>query len=177
MGTGTVGALTVESTGIVAPGHSPGCLNSGNLVLAGTYEFELGGASACTGYDQIKVTGTVNVTDGTLSILQYNKYKPKTGSKFVIIDNDGSDAVTGTFKGVAEGATFKSNGWVVRVSYKGGTGNDVALTIVSVPGTPNTGLGLIFNNPAATLLGATAAAGAILIMSRRLKPAAKRVRR
>jgi hypothetical protein len=113
----------------------------------------------------------------TLSTAFLNKYNPKAGTKFVIISNDGSDAVNGTFKGLAEGATFKGpNKSVLKISYKGGDGNDVVLTVITA-GTPDTGLGLIFNNPAAILTGATLAAGAILIMSRRLKPAARRVRR
>lgn len=176
-GSGTVGKLKVDDESIVGPGNSPGCLNSGDLTLQGAYEFELGGADPCTGYDQLKVTGAVNVTNGSVTVSTYGNYKAKAGSKYVIIANDGSDAVTGTFKNVAEGATFKSNGYVLRVSYKGGDGNDVQLTVVSVPGTPDTGLALITNNPIATLAGATLAAGAILVISRRMKPATKRVRR
>jgi hypothetical protein len=54
---------------------------------------------------------------------------------FTIIDNDGSDAVTagfyganGAFAGLPEGATITFNGVPLRISYMGGTGNDVTLT-------------------------------------------------
>ncbi len=176
-GSGTVGKLKVDDESFVAPGNSPGCLNSNDFTLQGTYDFELGGVDPCTGYDQLKVTGAVNLTDGSVSVSTYNNYKAKAGSKYVLVANDGTDAITGTLKGVAEGATFKSNGYVLRASYKGGDGNDLQLAVVSIPGTPNTGLSLITNNPTATLVGATVAAGAILIMSRRMKPATKRARR
>lgn len=176
-GSGTVGKLKVDKDSFVAPGNSPGCLNTGDFTLQGTYEFELGGTDPCTGYDQLKTTGAVNLTDGAVTVSTYNNYKAKAGSKYVLIANDGTDAITGTLKGVAEGATFKSNGYVLRASYKGGDGNDLQITVVSIPGTPDTGLALITNNPIATLAGATLAAGAILVMSRRMKPATKRARR
>ena len=50
------------------------------------------------------------------------------GSKFTIIDNDGSDAITGTFQGVAEGGFVSAGGQSFTVSYVGGDGNDVVLT-------------------------------------------------
>jgi len=50
------------------------------------------------------------------------------GDKFTIIQNDGSDAVVGTFAGLAEGATITQGGVTFTISYKGGTGHDVVLT-------------------------------------------------
>jgi hypothetical protein len=138
---------------------------TGNLTLAGTYQAELGGTTACSGYDQLKVTGTVNVTGGTLQGSLYNGFKPKAGDKYVIISNDGSDAVTGTFAGLAEGGTFKINGYVVSISYKGGDGNDVVLTVVSVPGTPNTGFELLRTEPGIIALTSVFAAAGILSLN------------
>jgi fibronectin-binding autotransporter adhesin len=157
-GTGTVGVLTVSTGGIVAPGHSPGCLASGNLTLNGTYQAELGGTTACTGYDQLNVTGTVDVTGGTLTTTLYGGFKPAAGNTFTIINNDGSDAVTGTFSGLAEGATFNVSGYVFKISYKGGDGNDVVLTTVSVPKTPSTGYRNLGLNPLTALLALLTAA-------------------
>lgn len=164
MGSGTVGALNVSGGGTVAPGHSPGCLTSSNLALSGTLEEQIGGVDPCTGYDQLKVTGTVDVTNGTLDVTRYNDFKGfKAGQEFVIISNDGTDAVTGTFTGLDEGATFKlDNGTVLGISYKGGDGNDVVLTVKSVPNTPDTGFALMSANPAVTLGAAVVAAGTIL---------------
>jgi autotransporter-associated beta strand protein len=175
-GNGTVGQLSVASGGAVAPGHSPGCLNTGNLTLSGTYQAEIGGTTACSGYDQLKVTGTVNVTGGTLSASLYNGYQPKAGETYAIIDNDGSDAVTGTFTGLAEGATFNLGGYVLQISYAGGDGNDVVLSVKSVPATPDTGFGLIASHPAFTLLSTTLMAGGIFGIAKRSRRAEIRIK-
>jgi len=47
---------------------------------------------------------------------------------FTIVSNDGADAVTGTFAGRPEGATVVFNGVNLRLSYAGGTGNDITLS-------------------------------------------------
>jgi hypothetical protein len=143
-GSGTVGTLAVNSGGTVAPGHSPGCLSSGNLTINGSYQFQIGGTTACSGYDQIDVTGTVTLTGATLDASLYDSYAPKKGESYTIIKNDGTDSVSGTFTGLAEGATFKVGDDVLKITYKGGTGNDVVLTVVSAPtpATPNTGYGV-----------------------------------
>ena len=59
--------------------------------------------------------------------------------------------------------------------------NGPAACVVAVgtqkPKVPDTGFGLLMNNPAVTIGGTFAAAGAIIAISRRLKPATKRSRR
>jgi len=143
MGTGRACTITVQAGGTIAPGRSPGpgCLSSGNLSLSGTYSAEIGGTTACTQYDQLQVTGTVTV-GGNLSVSLVNGFTPKAGDSFTLISNDGTDPVSGTFAGLAEGATITINGTVFRISYVGGTGNDVVLTAqaaAAVPTAPNTG--------------------------------------
>lgn len=170
-GSGTLtGNLYVAKGGKVAPGHSPGCLNTGDLTMAGTYEFEVGGAAACTGYDQINVTGTVNATGGTLNVAIVNSFAPVAGQKYVIVNNDGTDAVTGTFAGLAEGATFAvGTGGVFRISYVGGTGNDIELTVVTAPTVPDTGIEILMANPILSLSGAVLGAGALMVAARRVR--------
>jgi fibronectin-binding autotransporter adhesin len=161
-GTGTVGGTFVYGT--IAPGLSPGCLNTGNLTIEGTYEFEIGGTTACDGYDQIKVTGTVKLS-GKLSVSRYNNFVPKAGQKYVIIDNDGSDAVDGTFTDLPEGATFEADGVTFSISYVGGDGNDVELTVVAV--SPDTGFALLTNNPFVAMALMLGAAGGVALIARR----------
>jgi autotransporter-associated beta strand protein len=174
-GTGTLtGLVQIDPGGTVAPGHSPGCLSTGNLVLSGTYEFEVGGTTACTGHDQIKVTGTVNVTGGTLEATLYNGFVPAVGQSYTIIDNDGADAVTGTFTGIAEGGSYTNQGVTYSVTYKGGDGNDVVLTVTAVndaelPDAPDTGFKLLMTNPLVVLVAATLAAGTIIFAQKRLQ--------
>jgi fibronectin-binding autotransporter adhesin len=156
----------VDVGGTIAPGLSPGCLNTGDLTVLGSFEAEIGGTTACTGYDQIKVTGAVDVTNGTLNTSLYNGFKPAAGQTYTIISNDAADPVTGTFTGLAEGATFNLNGNVFKISYKGGDGNDVVLTVVSVPATPNTGFQTI-GNPLVTMGITSIAAVSLLGLGRR----------
>ena len=62
---------------------------------------------------------------------------PRRGTQFVLIDNDGATPVTGTFAGLAEGATVTIGGIDFTISYKGLdglTGNDVVLTEVTPVG-------------------------------------------
>lgn len=151
-GTGTVGDLTVTSGGTLAPGHSPGCIISGNLTLNGTLNEEIGGTTVCTGYDQTTVTGTVTIVGATLNTTHFGGFTPAAGNTFTIISNDGADAVTGTFQGLAEAATFAVGAYTYRINYAAGDGNDVVLTTVTVPATPNTGYMMLTNKPHVILL-------------------------
>ncbi|MCA9062476.1 MAG: hypothetical protein KDA96_05440, partial [Planctomycetaceae bacterium] len=132
-GRGTVsGAVSAESGGTVAPGNSPGILNTGDFELqaGASLEIEIGGTSAgntATDHDQVNVTGTVTLA-GDLTAVRYNGFQPQAGDEIVIINNDGTDVVNGTFNGLAEGATFTSDTLTWTVSYSGGDGNDVVLT-------------------------------------------------
>ena len=171
-GTGTVtGELLVNKGGVVAPGHSPGCLTVGTFVLNGDYQFELGGKVSCTEYDQVKATGgvTLSSTTSTITTSRYNSYTPTQGQVFTIIDNQGSSAVSGTFSGLAEGATFEQNGVVFKISYVGGDGNDVTLTVQNVPTAPNTGFSMLFANPVLTLGVTLISAVSIIAVSRKLR--------
>ena len=176
-GNGTVGNLYVSQGGIVAPGHSPGCLTvSGNYNQIGTYQAEIGGTTACSGYDQLDVTGTVTLDDGntpptqgTLQVSLVSGFTPKAGQTFEIINNEGSSAVKDTYSGLPEGSEITVSGYVFKISYVGGTGNDVVLTVVSVPKTPDTGFGLTSAHIGLPLLGATMMAGGIYFISRKVK--------
>ena len=50
------------------------------------------------------------------------------GAAFTLIQNDGTEAVMGTFAGLPQGATLVLGGMTFQISYVGGTGNDVVLT-------------------------------------------------
>jgi Bacterial Ig-like domain (group 3)/Calx-beta domain len=56
---------------------------------------------------------------------------PAAGQTFTIIDNDGTDPVSGTFTGMPERATIPLAGQVIRISYQGGDGNDVVLAVLA----------------------------------------------
>jgi autotransporter-associated beta strand protein len=141
IGTGTVGALTVANGGRIGPGNSPGILNTGTIDLqsGGILDIELNGATAGTGYDQLNVTGSVTLA-GQLSVTM--GFTPIENSLFFILLNDGSDAINGTFIGLADESVFNVSGQEFRISYfadrTGNTftgGNDVALMAIPEPST------------------------------------------
>ena len=49
------------------------------------------------------------------------------GQEFVIVNNDGTDAVIGTFAGLAEGDSLLIGENRFHITYRGGDGNDVVL--------------------------------------------------
>ena len=132
-------AVTVSNGGTIAPGNSPGTISTGNLTLASgsTATMELNGTTAGTGYDQINVTGTVTISNATLNATV--GYTPANGDVYTLIDNDGVDAVTGTFDGLTEGATLTIGGSSFKISYLGGTGNDVTLAYLAPPASDSGG--------------------------------------
>ena len=141
-GSGTVRALTIASGAFVTPGNSPGILTvNGNYTQAGTYSAEITGTTAGVGgYDQIVVTGTVDITGGSLVAL-FSSGSYALGDKLFILTNDGSDAITGSYSGFAQGATVASYGgfdWAISylADATGNTftgGNDIALMAVPEP--------------------------------------------
>lgn len=50
-----------------------------------------------------------------------------SGTAFTILDNTGTGSITGTFKDLPEMALISVGGYDFRITYKGGTGNDVQL--------------------------------------------------
>lgn len=167
-GTGTVGKLRVVSSGRLAPGTSPGCLNSGdlNLVSGANFDAELAGNTACSLYDQLRVTGSVSLGGASLNLSLLNGYKPLGGTSFKIIDNDGTDAVSGTFAGLAEGDTLVVGTTTFKISYIGGDGNDVVLTTPVVPAAPATGISGMGANVVVILVFTIALSGICLQLSR-----------
>jgi len=136
-GNGTTGGVTVNAGGVVSAGASAGKLTTGTLAFASSaslFRAELGGTSAgIGGYDQVVVNGTVFLGGAGLGVSLLGGFNPAVGAAFTIIANDGSDAVSGTFAGLAEGATFQSGGAWYTISYAGGDGNDVVLTAKAAP--------------------------------------------
>jgi hypothetical protein len=135
----TLSAGNDSGAGCCADPQTTGILSTGDLsIQAGTVLIDIRSTTPGTGYDQIKTTGTVTLTNPTLQVVLPGLL-PAPGQSFTIIDNDGSDPVVGTFNGLPEGATFTASGVPFRITYVGGTGNDVVLTafptvdLVAVP--------------------------------------------
>jgi len=129
MGTGTCNGLLYNAMGNLAPGNSIGIINAaGGLTMdaTGTYVVEVSGAAG----DQTNVTGAVTLNTPMLNVTG----TPTQGASFIIINNDGGDAVAGIFNGLIEGATFMSGGYQYQITYAGGDGNEVVLTALTGSG-------------------------------------------
>jgi len=133
-GAGTISnTVTVNSGGTLSPGSSTAILNTGSVSLsaASTLNIEINGTTAGTQYDQVNVTGGVNLGNATLNVVL--GFTPSAGQTFTIIANDRADAVVGTFAGLPEGSIFTAGAGHFRISYAGGTNNDVTLTAIASP--------------------------------------------
>ena len=133
-GSGTVGIVLNTLGGVVAPGTSPGILTCSNVVFSGAisaFTVELNGAIAGSDYDQLNVRGTNSLGNCTLNLSVGGGFLPVEGVPLVILNNDGGEAITGAFNGLAEGAIKSVGNFDFRISYVGGSGNDVTLTLTN----------------------------------------------
>jgi fibronectin-binding autotransporter adhesin len=143
-GTGTVAnSVTIGNSGTLAPGNSPGTINTQTLTLSGTgstIAMEISGTGAGQ-YDQVNVTGGVNLDGNGKIEVNLLSFVPQPSEIYFLILNDGVDAISGTLYGIAQGGTFTSGGYTWQVSYTGNSttssftgGNDLALQVVPEPG-------------------------------------------
>lgn len=115
------------------------------LALAPGVTYRQGLTDAVTyGYGKVMVRGGVTLGGAVLVVASQLSFQ--SGTEFLIIDNDGTDAVSGTFSQLPEGARFRTAplgpAWAEQtfaISYIGGDGNDVVLVAdpasASIPST------------------------------------------
>ena len=108
---------------------------TGNLSLTAagsSYQVSIDGA---TQYGQVVVGGAVNLGAGVATLDLGGSHLASEDDTFLLIDNLGSDAVSGWFAGLPEGTRFLFNERWLRISYQGGSaGNDVVLSEGEAPG-------------------------------------------
>jgi fibronectin-binding autotransporter adhesin len=115
-GDGVVGDLDVF--GNLRPGSSPAIFTTSNFVFhssASDFFVELNGTTPGTGYDQVKARGSVLLSNATLHATL--GFQSAISNTFTIIDNDGAEAVTNAYNGLAEGATLNISGVPFKISY------------------------------------------------------------
>ena len=130
-GNGRVGKIS--GSGTVSPGISPGIFTSSNLTLSSnmTYRVELNGPVVGLDYDRLNVLGGVNLA-GELDLTL--DFVPSPGASFIIIDNDGSDSIVGTFQALPQDSLILMQNTFLQISYLGGAGsNDVVLAVMEPP--------------------------------------------
>ena len=132
-GSGSAASLDFTGGGLVSPGTDAG---PGRLSFSGAFRvdhakvsFGLKGTTAGTGHSTVQAGGPVVIGPETeMQLALYVGYTPTVGSQYRIIDNTLNQPITGTFKGLPEGAKFFQSGLPWSITYKGGTGNDVVVT-------------------------------------------------
>lgn len=131
-GRGTITAAVTSTGGTVSPGASAGSLlvNGITFDAATTFLADIGGPVPGALHDQLAVNGTVTLGGAALALS--GGFAATPGTAITLINNDGADAVTGTFAGLPQGAQVAVGGQVFTISYTGGTGNDVVLTAVTL---------------------------------------------
>jgi autotransporter-associated beta strand protein len=135
-------SVTIGGSGVLAPGESVGIIGTGDLFLSGagaTIAMEIGGAGPGQ-YDQVNVTGGVNLDGNGQIEITLLSFVPQPSEVYFLILNDGVDAISGTLAGLAQGDTFDSGGYTWQVSYVGDSGagtftggNDLALQVIPEP--------------------------------------------
>ena len=152
---------------LLAPGTSPAAVKptfTGTDATASTVSFASDLSIAINGttpgngtgstYTLLTVAGSVDLTG--VDLVFSGAYVPVLGNTFTIVNNDGADAIIGTFNGLPEGATipnFRGSGLDAVITYTGGDGNDVVITLVESC-IPITTIGAI-SGPVGVCRGAT----------------------
>ena len=168
-GTGTVQDVTVLAEGRLSPGDAgAGTLHAGSVVFgtSSVFAVELGGLS-----DRLDVSGGVTIAAGArLEVSLLDSFVPRPLSmgvlEYVIVDNDGADAVQGTFSGLADGAVIVLGGRTFTVDYRGGDGNDISLWLaVTMALSNDTGASSSDHVTSDATLGGSAEAYAIVTLT------------
>jgi autotransporter-associated beta strand protein len=116
------------NSAVILGGTTGGILDMG--AFSGTAASFSGSANSVlrmTAGQKFTVNGAVALNNSTLTLSVVGD--PAIGTVFTILDKTGAGAITGTFGGLAEGATVTVGPFGMKISYVGGTGNDVTLTL------------------------------------------------
>ena len=107
----------------------------GALVLSATTAFGALSATFNSAYDG-GISANGYTASGALTLTL--NFAPAPGQQLLLVNNTAASAISGTFTGLAEGATrtatYGGNTFTFRISYVGGTGNDITLTRVAGAG-------------------------------------------
>ena len=131
-GTGMVKEVQNDSGGTFSPGAPVGTFTiSKDLTFSSTNIFstQING-SAASSFGQLSVAGLVSLNSASLNIPAASNLS--VGQKLMIINNGASSSISGQFQGLVEGASIAVGAVTFSISYKGGTGNDVVLTVTNV---------------------------------------------
>jgi autotransporter-associated beta strand protein len=152
-GTGrTSAAITIGTGSGTGAILEPGNLSIGTLTTTGTLTMNADATYALQISTTVVISDTMVVNAAVLNnpVLSITDLNPGTfplGDSLMILKNAGSAAITGTFNGLPEFSLVTVNGYSLRITYKGGDGNDIVLrdnrTVPETITSPNTANGLV----------------------------------
>jgi fibronectin-binding autotransporter adhesin len=128
---GAVAVGTATAAGVLAPGlgTTPGTLtllNSVRFNSASSYKVDTNSTSAKA--DKIVARGVTINSGAQFFFADHGSGTLPAGTVFTLISNTATTAISGTFANLSEGLVLSGSN-TYRVSYHGGDGNDLTLTV------------------------------------------------
>ena len=138
-GNGSIdGAVTIGdgggSTATLAPGKDAANLHTLRIQSALTlkadavYSCRLSTQKVTS--DKVMANGVTIESGARFDFIQLGHGQLTPGTVFIVIANTSAEPISGTFTNLPDGSTFTSGRNSYQVSYEGGTGNDLTLTVV-----------------------------------------------
>jgi fibronectin-binding autotransporter adhesin len=126
----TIGTARRGATLAPGSGRNPGRLtttSSLRLNGRGVYQVDLNSTRRTA--DQISANGVTLASGSTITVTDSGTTVLTSGTVFVIINNTASTPIAGRFSNLADGSTLTVGNNTYLVSYEGGSGNDLTLTV------------------------------------------------
>ena len=137
-GKGTIAGAVTVGTGTGSGAYfAPGTKGPDTLAISKALTFKADGSYKCdlslgrAKTDQVSAKG-VTIESGAQFVLSPKGVQTLTiGTVFTVINNTAATAISGTFANLADGSIISATaGNKLQVSYEGGDGNDLTLTVV-----------------------------------------------
>ena len=129
---GAVAIGTATVAGVLAPGLgiNPGTLTLLNRVtFNSTSSYKVDANSTSAKADKVLARGVTINSGAQFFFADHGSGTLPTGTVFTLISNTATTAISGTFANLSEGLIFSIGPNTYRVSYHGGDGNDLTLTV------------------------------------------------
>jgi autotransporter-associated beta strand protein len=136
-GTGTIAGAVTVGTGsgagaFLAPGKGakPGILTiNSTLTFNSQSTCKVDFDSSSPAADKVICNGVIINSGAQFSFIDHGTGTITPGTIFTVIENTSASPIAGTFSNFPDNSTFTNNGNTYKVSYEGGTGNDLTLTV------------------------------------------------
>lgn len=140
-GSGTISGPTTIGTGsgsgaVLAPaaaGMKPATLRLSDALTFqndATYLWTLNNVKRKVNFDEVVANGVTIQTGAKFSVVQSVSGRLSQGLILTVIENTASTPIAGEFSNLADGSTLTIGINHLKVSYNGGDGNDLTLTVV-----------------------------------------------